>query len=201
MKEELDKTLVKKYPKIFRDRYSPMTETAMCWGFEHGDGWYNIIDMMCSIIQNHIDNTRRNRAAVLRYNRLLKKAINGDIDPLIKYYTWGDSEKNRNWAIEKANEDVEKQEYRKVPEACPQVVASQIKEKFGTLRFYYHGGDEFCYGVENMAEAMSARTCEVCGKPGKSYSGGWVSTLCPEHAVERGKIDDILGDEDESQGC
>ena len=59
MREELDKKLCAKYPRIFRDRRAPMNRTAMCWGFSHGDGWYNIIDQMCANIQKHINWTRK----------------------------------------------------------------------------------------------------------------------------------------------
>lgn len=55
---------------------------------------------------------------------------------------------------------------------------SQVKEKWGVLRIYYSGGDEFCAGVISMAEAMSAVTCERCGSPGKTNDSGWLSTLC-----------------------
>jgi hypothetical protein len=58
MKEELDKQLCEKYPKIFKMRYASMQETAMCWGFP-GDGWYNIIDSACKIIQHHVDWKRK----------------------------------------------------------------------------------------------------------------------------------------------
>jgi hypothetical protein len=37
----------------------------------------------------------------------------------------------------------------------PQVVAEQVKEKFGTLRFYYRGGDDFIDGLVSMAEGIS----------------------------------------------
>ena len=67
-----------------------------------------------------------------------------------------------------------------------QVVAAQVKEKFGTLRFYADGGNDMTDGMIWMAEALSACTCEVCGKPGKLRGGGWVKTLCDEHALERG---------------
>ena len=53
MKQELDEKLCAKYPMVFRDRNAPMTQTAMCWGFSHGDGWYNIIFTLCSLIQIH----------------------------------------------------------------------------------------------------------------------------------------------------
>jgi hypothetical protein len=66
-----------------------------------------------------------------------------------------------------------------------QVKVRQIKEKFGGLRFYYDGGDEYVQGMVRMAEAWADHACEECGKPGKSRSGGWIRTLCDEHEVER----------------
>lgn len=55
MTDEKDRSLCEKYPKIFRDRNGSMQETCMCWGFEHGDGWYSIVESLCSNIQSHID--------------------------------------------------------------------------------------------------------------------------------------------------
>jgi len=52
MKRELDEELCRKYPLIFKNRHAHMTETAMCWGFECGDGWYNIIDVLCGLLYN-----------------------------------------------------------------------------------------------------------------------------------------------------
>jgi len=73
---------------------------------------------------------------------------------------------------------IEKATYRDVPEKIRQVVATQVKEKFGTLRFYYDGGDEYIHGLAAMAEAMSARTCESCGNPARSSNNGWITTMC-----------------------
>ena len=69
-----------------------------------------------------------------------------------------------------------------------QVTLDQVKEKFGTLRFYYTGGDDEISGMVAMAEAMSGVTCEECGGPGKRVGGGWVTTLCQEHATARGIV-------------
>jgi hypothetical protein len=58
------------------------------------------------------------------------------------------------------------------------VKAVQVKEKFGTLRFYITGGDGFVNGVISTVEAFSAITCEDCGSPGKLYTTGWCVTQC-----------------------
>jgi hypothetical protein len=61
MRKELDEALCAKYPEIFRDRNGDMRTTAMCWGFECGDGWYNIIDGLCATIQNREYNQKLNK--------------------------------------------------------------------------------------------------------------------------------------------
>jgi hypothetical protein len=44
MDAKLDKKLCALAPHLFADRYAPMAQTALCWGFECGDGWYGIIE-------------------------------------------------------------------------------------------------------------------------------------------------------------
>lgn len=68
---------------------------------------------------------------------------------------------------------------------APQVVATQVKEKFGRLYFYARGANEIQNGVIHFAEAMSGRICEKCGMPGQVLvTGGWHLTRCPAHAPE-----------------
>lgn len=181
MSPELDELLVVKYPKIFRNRFAPMSETCMCWGFSHGDGWYNLIDNLCANIQHHIDWSRKQRAMALRFNRALSRSTKNNVEPLIRFFANG--KKPSEWAVKQAHEifeDIEPQ-CRIVPEACRQVVADQVKEKFGTLRFYYHGGDDVVDGMVRMAESMSAVMCEECGAPGETGGTGWITTRCEKH--------------------
>ena len=63
----------------------------------------------------------------------------------------------------------------------PQVVATQVKEKFGGLRFYVHGATDYQHGAIDMAESLSYRICEVCGLPGKPTTEGWIKTVCDKH--------------------
>ena len=58
------------------------------------------------------------------------------------------------------------------------IEATQVKEKYGSLRFYYTGGDDFIRGVCWMAEGLSGCTCEECGSPGTPNDKGWIHTLC-----------------------
>ena len=63
------------------------------------------------------------------------------------------------------------------------VVADQVKEKWGSLRFYYHGGNEKVYALVDEAERQSAHICEACGSvidvECRCDKGGyWVRTLC-----------------------
>jgi len=126
MNSQLDTALCEKYPKIFVNRHGNVETTAMCWGFECGDGWYDLIDTLCGEIQHHLD---------------------------------------RN-----ASKDTK------------QFVAVQIKEKFGTLRFYGDGGDDRIRSFIWFAESFSGKICEQCGSPGKIRRGGYIHTACDAHA-------------------
>jgi len=74
---------------------------------------------------------------------------------------------------------------RPIPDEVVPVQIDQIKEKFGSLRYYYTGGDECIAGMVNLAEELSARICERCGNPGKIRTGGWLKTLCDEHDTRK----------------
>jgi hypothetical protein len=47
--------LYNKYPKIFRQKDLPASETCMCWGICCGEGWKHIIDAACSKLQKLAD--------------------------------------------------------------------------------------------------------------------------------------------------
>jgi hypothetical protein len=86
------------------------------------------------------------------------------------------SVKNHQWDLENDKADVRA--------VCPQVTVMQIKEKFGGLRFYYDGGDDYISGLVSMAESWAGNTCETCGDKGERRSGGWIRTLCDKHEAE-----------------
>jgi hypothetical protein len=69
----------------------------------------------------------------------------------------------------------------------PPAMAVQVKEKYGTLRFYARGDDDFDAGAIAMAEELSAQICEMSGAPGRlCVRGGWYATFSPAVAAEKG---------------
>jgi hypothetical protein len=59
------------------------------------------------------------------------------------------------------------------------VEAVQIKEKFGTLRFYIEKGNASVNKAIAEAEALASKTCEYCGAPGELRTDkSWWKTMC-----------------------
>ena len=62
------------------------------------------------------------------------------------------------------------------------VYISQIKEKFGGLRFYVDGGDDRLCKLISDAEIKSESTCDVCGAVGSTVKvRSWLMTRCKDH--------------------
>jgi hypothetical protein len=173
MRRELDEALCAKYPLIFKDRNENMQNTAMCWGFSHGDGWYNIIDTLCGLL------TSEYRGAKSRYDHLVEVGVGN-----VLYGTKTVTQESIDTAKTKLDEET-----LKVP------VAVQVKEKFGGLRFYVQAATDKHYSYISFAESMSYRTCEECGSPGKTYTDGWHRTLCDIHAEMAGYEEEYESDE------
>jgi hypothetical protein len=174
MKLELDKLLCEKYPKMMVNRNKNMQETCMCWGFECGDGWYNILNQLMGNIQHHIDWKEKQRNWAIEHNNMVTQCREGIFDLFEKSM---ESVTNQDYK-EKRLEEILANGFREVPELIPQVTLDQVKEKFGTLRFYYTGGDEYISGLVSMAESMSGVTCEECSAPAETRGPGWIRTIC-----------------------
>lgn len=170
MSPDLDKQLCDKYPKIFADRYKSEQETCMCWGLEVGDGWYDLIDILC-------------QALTYTYTTTIEV----------------DEEDGKRLGIKPyVNTKGESSYYFEVQ--APQVIADQVKEKFGELRFYFHleydpvnqelakkypeleainkRYHDYIDGIVHFAEIASGRTCEVTGADGEMHvRRGWYKVL------------------------
>jgi len=124
MRKELDDLLCERYPKIFAERHEP--ETLLSWGFAFGDGWFDLVDVLCRELQY--------------------RTSKGD----------------------------------------PQVLASQVKEKFGLLSFHWRGEiSKEQRAMISLAEGLAQRICEQCGSPGQVLiQGGIRATRCTDHALD-----------------
>ncbi len=125
MTPELDRALCERHPRIFANRHAPETLCLMGQGLAVDDGWYQLIDTLCTALQRETDQ-------------------NG----------------------------------------APQVVAVQVKEKLGGLRFYVREASERQRAMIEAAVGLSMHICESCGSPGRlgHFIHGGIATRCSRHA-------------------
>jgi hypothetical protein len=78
--------------------------------------------------------------------------------------------------IDELNEILEKYDF------VDKYTIVQIKEKFGSLRWYDNGIPEKAskeyYKWLNKYEDLSKKTCIKCGKPATHMTEGWIIPLC-----------------------
>lgn len=129
MSPEKTNKLVEDFSDLYRGVNETVQENLMSFGFECGDGWFDIV-----------------------YN------LSKEIDSIAGKY------------------GLENERYPK---------AFQVKEKFGSLRFYvvYNGADSVVIdeieGAIDRASELSIKTCCECGGPAESHrEGSWIYTLC-----------------------
>ena len=116
MNRENTQELFARFPELFAGRNMSIKENLMPFGFECGDGWFDLIWKLC--------------------------------------------------------EDIEA--------TGEKVLALQVKEKFGGLRFYVTAGSDKVLDLIAEAEEKSITICEKCGKTGKLQEQGWWRTICDE---------------------
>lgn len=126
MKANLENQILLRCPIIYRGRHLGPQHNLMCFGFECGDGWYQIIyDLSVSI---------ETQAAQLKADGAPEELL-----PCV----------------------------------------SQVKEKFGGLRFYVDNLYGEMSDLIDAAEAQSQETCDVCGAPAnRQYINDWLRTIC-----------------------
>jgi hypothetical protein len=176
MNQKLTRQLFEKYPKIFAGKDKPITESLISFGLECDIGWYWLIDQLCGAIQSYVDS--RNEGVRIRNKgkselNCIECGKEKDDSCHIKY--GADVDNPRKHEFVKASLEEEWQ-----------VEATQVKEKFGGLRFYINGADDTVYGMITLAEHMSYGICEMCGTTENvTPTSGWIKYLCQKCKVER----------------
>ena len=87
MKDELQKQLFDKYPDLFKEKDLPPSQSNMCFGFECDGGWFNLIDTLCSLIQN--EQTYRLNQKDSNYSPVRVNQVKEKFGGLRFYYTGG----------------------------------------------------------------------------------------------------------------
>ena len=65
-------------------------------------------------------------------------------------------------------------------DASTWIALDQIKEKYGTLRVYFTGGNDRIDDIVERYEERSESTCERCASEDATQQRqGWIRTLCP----------------------
>lgn len=113
--------IIKEFPAIYGTPPYDPKESALCFGFECGKGWYPLL------------------------HKLSK-----DINDIV------------------------------VRDNLTDFRVQQVKEKFGTLRFYTNYGTDEIYKLISDTEKESAITCEQCGAPATLSTQGWWSVECDD---------------------
>jgi hypothetical protein len=169
----LRESLVKDYQGFFGQYGGDPAKTCMAWGFQCGPGWLPIIRAVCvavdALYKTHELNNR-----IIPYEALKDRGY-----PTLR-------EKRKAFLAINAGRGRDKWEPFQF---------TQIKEKYGTLRLDYVPYDGYkgaLAGIEAMAEAMSARTCERCGSTSSVMRSTecWMYVRCKECIAEELKDGD-----------
>lgn len=185
--ETLQTCLMEKYPTLFRMEGGKMLSPPC--GIYAPVGWYKLIDDCCASIVEYQSNNNItvNQKISSRVGYNICKCIHYVLSEFRKFfmpYIYQDTELLKE--IANISVKLKSLQYNKfsrfISKPKDPVYICQIKEKFGTLRFYVDGGDEIINGIIRHAEFISSRTCEVTGNLGAlcNSRGGWFKTLSPE---------------------
>lgn len=166
--EITDQLLCTRFPRLFADRHANMRTTALCWGFEIGPGWMGLLykaalklePLIEAYMETHLKERNPFPWFVMNSWYGIRWSIRHPLLTLRSLIEWG---KVVLWL-------------KTAEPWWPR--ASQIREKFGTLRFYLTSGTNGMYAIVDKAERQSSVTCEICGKPGKLRGQGWYYTRC-----------------------
>lgn len=155
MTKDLELKLVQKYPTIFKDYGGDMRKTCMAWGFECGDGWYDLINKLCSDISK-ID------------SNVIAIQVKEKYGTLRFYFYYINTSQNK---------------------LCRFIQIFLFKRNLGIIynkledirRFFFKTKEEKIQDLIWKAEDDSAYICEICGEKGELFTDGWYKTRCENH--------------------
>lgn len=179
MKQELENKLVKKYHEFFdylKEHNGPIIPIQ--FGIECGNGWYWLLDELMGNISSYIKNNSKKQ----RIKNKFKRDLYWWLLKISNRFSYKYGKQIRKFATYIDNHS-EIEEH----ESISPISITQIKEKYGGLRFYYNGGDTMIDGMVWLAESMSNSICETCGTTKNVFqTRGWIRTTC--HKCENKRL-------------
>lgn len=213
MNKEFSQKLFTSYDFLFRDSKTSNIDPLGGFGFECGDGWYNILDCLFyelgSDVIMLISEKERLSREIEKTKEFLEKPqmsedqqqkMNALKKQLKRAVGKGEKEKAEEIrlnissieeAIQRLHES-EKERFEELKKQLDELGRTlenaprvwQVKEKLGTLSVY-GSFPEHKKSAVRMAEKLSARTCEKCGAPGSCViRNHHHQTLCSFHSDE-----------------
>jgi len=163
-KEKFEKKLYRKFGFIYRKHSLPMSQTCMCWGIATGNGWYQLIwDLSADI-------TKALKKGYKRCYNIYRNTTTDRFSDTVLFKTrflWLANLFTRTFKSLEMYDDG--------------FSVEQVKEKFGTLRFYTRNSTKEIDKLIDKAEVRSEMTCEVCGmftRESNLKGENWVYNMC-----------------------
>ena len=200
MNNELTQKLVRRFPVLYQDFYESPRNTCMCWGFDHGDGWFDIIWQLSLALEDELGYSGVQKHWLLFKKRFFKRYNNFwyKLSPPVHNKTKivkGDDNVWRHVVVEKVyprDQWLRNLLVKVLPERSSHMHSTIGHfQRLGLKGFvhhpntgfsvqqvkekfgglrYYCPGNERIFRLIRFAEILSKQTCEVCGKPGKLES-------------------------------
>lgn len=154
MEKETQERLFRDYAQFFPNRVD-VQRSSMIWGFTCGEGWARLVEAPLHYATQEIAEWHRIRR------------LKEDLVAAGTYKPEGE----QAW-LEYAIRMQPKPPYRRLE-------VTQVKEKFGELRFYYQGDSDRAFSAVVQAVTwLSSVTCESCGRAAKHQSGPAATARC-----------------------
>lgn len=178
MNPTLEKRLYDKYPLLFKEHDKPMNETAMCWGCQCSDGWFDIIDAMCEALTHTYTTSAPINPDDGKRLGIKPSDYNG------QYYVDIEAPKIILTTVKEKFGTLRVYHRLEYTDVIKELVASKNNPKVEDAMERY---SNYFDGIIHFAEVLSGRTCENTGKPGEMHvsggsRGGWYRVLNKEYA-------------------
>lgn len=159
--------LYKDFSYLYRGRKLSLRHSLMGFGFECGEGWKDILEVLSILIMDEI----KKQDKLWKIRPYLITVV-GAWNTLMRLQP--------KWLQNSST-------FGNYPRFTVNIfegfTAVQVKEKYGTLRFYMNYETEVISKYIRLAELLSESTCEKCGASGKIRGTGWMYVACDEHTA------------------